>query len=286
MKIKSRTIALLLLSSCLPALADDAALVSEIPQGAINGWNTTFVLSHTPIASMKLEVFRNGLELLADTDYQVTDSSITLSSQQIPTVGDEIKVSYSTDDQLSPAPPSDPPVLVPSTTTEILSIADRQALATELRHISAIRPPKWPRVIDRESGSREVSEGVSRRDSDGSRGMPLSLRMLAQSVGNSQDGERAARGLKVRQRFSAEGAEGLGDLPTSTVFDGGDRAANDLLQISDTRSISSSRPSAAINLLQRRLRAVGPQETEIREDLDGGDGVLVSKHKKSSWRRW
>lgn len=65
----------------------------EIPSGAINGANSTFILSSIPIVGSE-HVYLNGTlqESGAGNDYTISSSSITLTSA--PLTGEKIRVSY------------------------------------------------------------------------------------------------------------------------------------------------------------------------------------------------
>lgn len=52
----------------------------EVPSGAVNGSNTAFTLSGTPIFDKAVFVFANGVLQRQATDYTISGSSITFNS--------------------------------------------------------------------------------------------------------------------------------------------------------------------------------------------------------------
>ncbi len=63
----------------------------EIPQGNINGSNTTFTIQKTPINNSEY-LYLNGVLLEKGGDYTISGTTITLLV--IPQTGDKLKISY------------------------------------------------------------------------------------------------------------------------------------------------------------------------------------------------
>ena len=62
---------------------------NETPSGTINGTNDTFTLSNAPSPAGSLELYHNGLLMIAGgTDYTLTTSTIVYASGAIPQTGD------------------------------------------------------------------------------------------------------------------------------------------------------------------------------------------------------
>ncbi len=66
----------------------------EAPAGAINGVNTTFTVSKTPVPSASLAVYRNGLRMASGIDYTVSGSTLTFLSASVPQTSDTLTCSY------------------------------------------------------------------------------------------------------------------------------------------------------------------------------------------------
>lgn len=65
----------------------------EVPSGAINGTNDTFILAHTPTG---LELYLNGLKQTAGAtnDFTLSTATITFNADCIPQSGDIIEATY------------------------------------------------------------------------------------------------------------------------------------------------------------------------------------------------
>lgn len=70
-----------------------AGIVSEIPSGTVNGSNTAFVLSSTPLTPGTVQVFLNGIKQELTTDY--TFSTATITFVNAPVTGQSVSVVYS-----------------------------------------------------------------------------------------------------------------------------------------------------------------------------------------------
>jgi hypothetical protein len=66
---------------------------SEIPGGAANGINLVFTLQNSPSGS-SLMLFRNGIYMLAGSDYSLTGSTIQFVPAAVPQPGDNLVASY------------------------------------------------------------------------------------------------------------------------------------------------------------------------------------------------
>jgi len=72
-----------------PFFADE-----ETPTGTIDGVNTGFSLAHTPNPANSLLLIRNGLVLKQGSDYSVSGSAVTFSTQTLPQAGDTLLAFY------------------------------------------------------------------------------------------------------------------------------------------------------------------------------------------------
>ena len=62
---------------------------NETPTGTINGTNDTFTLANTPSPAESLELYHNGLLMLAGgVDYTLTTATIVYEAGAIPQTGD------------------------------------------------------------------------------------------------------------------------------------------------------------------------------------------------------
>lgn len=66
----------------------------ESPTGTIDGVNTGFTLSNSPIPASSLAVYRNGILLKSGVDYTATGAFITFASGYVPQLGDLLQCSY------------------------------------------------------------------------------------------------------------------------------------------------------------------------------------------------
>lgn len=64
----------------------------EAPSGTINGSNTSFTLSETPIENDAVELFLDGLYLTPTTDYSISGTTITMVTA--PALGQTLRASY------------------------------------------------------------------------------------------------------------------------------------------------------------------------------------------------
>jgi len=73
----------------------------EVPQGTIDGTNTTFSLASAPNPPSSLHLFRNGLLLKQGLDYTLSDRTIQFTASATPQPGDVLTASYRTDESLT-----------------------------------------------------------------------------------------------------------------------------------------------------------------------------------------
>jgi hypothetical protein len=66
----------------------------ETPSGSIDGTNAVFTLSKTPAAATDVALFRNGVLQTLGTDYTLSGTTITFSSNETPQTGDELVAYY------------------------------------------------------------------------------------------------------------------------------------------------------------------------------------------------
>lgn len=68
-------------------------VADEVPNGAVNGINSTFVLANTPVAG-SVEVYLNGMLMNpgAGNDYQI--SGVTITFNFVPTAGGHVLATY------------------------------------------------------------------------------------------------------------------------------------------------------------------------------------------------
>ena len=64
----------------------------ETPSGTINGSNTAFTLSQTPLENETVNLYRDGLKLTEGSDYSLSGSSITMTTA--PSVGQTLRANY------------------------------------------------------------------------------------------------------------------------------------------------------------------------------------------------
>ncbi len=69
---------------------------AEVPAGAINGSNDTFVLANAPSPAASLALFRNGLLQTAGNDYTLSGATITFNAWAIPQLDDTLEAFYRT----------------------------------------------------------------------------------------------------------------------------------------------------------------------------------------------
>ena len=73
----------------VPGFAD-----GEVPSGAVNGSNTGFTLAFAPSPAASLELYRNGLRMEANADYQLAGNTITFFVASTPQTGDLLLANY------------------------------------------------------------------------------------------------------------------------------------------------------------------------------------------------
>ncbi len=64
----------------------------ETPSGTINGSNTVFTLSQTPLEDAAVDVYLDGLKQIPTTDYSISGTTITFVTA--PSIGQILRVEY------------------------------------------------------------------------------------------------------------------------------------------------------------------------------------------------
>lgn len=85
---------------------------AEVPSGAVNGSNTTFLLSHEPDPASSLMLFRNGLLMRNGTDYTLNGNTVTFFVGSTPQTGDLLLASYRFTDRSNPLGSTSAPQVV------------------------------------------------------------------------------------------------------------------------------------------------------------------------------
>ena len=67
---------------------------NEVPSGTVDGSNTSFTLSQAPNPAASLAVYRNGIRLRANLDYNLSAATIVFVPGQAPQAGDVLLCSY------------------------------------------------------------------------------------------------------------------------------------------------------------------------------------------------
>lgn len=75
---------------------------NEIPSGTVNGSNTVFTLVRAPSPAASLLLYRNGLLMRQNIDYQLTATTITFFLASTPQSGDLLAASYRYADPANP----------------------------------------------------------------------------------------------------------------------------------------------------------------------------------------
>jgi hypothetical protein len=70
------------------------SFVDEVPIGAINGSNVSFMLSFAPSPASSLALYRNGVLLGLNGDYLLNNSSVTFFTVSVPQTGDSLIARY------------------------------------------------------------------------------------------------------------------------------------------------------------------------------------------------
>jgi hypothetical protein len=227
-------------------------LIEEIPKGAIDGWNTKFTISQIPLDSTTDSLYRNGVPLLYQTDYQVNSNVIVIAPSQVPQVGDSLYFSYipvaNSTRAVSPIPTS----VAPAENRDEISIAaSREALRNEASNLSAAIGGK---ATERRLHLFHGSRLAQRHEIE-------ALTMLSSNLSNGSAGVAA-------------GLEGLGDASAPSVYLANVPSSSNGRAISNHGRNVGSRARAgepdtprssvgsnsAIQLLMNRLSSVDPQQ--------------------------
>jgi len=253
---------------CSPEAADQP--ISEVPQGVINGRNTSFTISKVPTLDRPLQLFRNGVPLANGIDFRATGQIINTSTAQTPMPGDMIQVRYipsslsqskSRGSQLFNPPASVQPNGA-AAANELTTAAARLALGSEIANAKSSHGILGRR--SRGSAPPSVAEAP----------MPDSIRMLYETAQTPPSYQGKHPG-KPRRSVSVQGVEGLGDgLPNSyaSASDLGE-SHEEVLQerrLSEPSGLDGSlaspgahsevRSGQAIDMLRQRLRGRDAQD--------------------------
>lgn len=68
--------------------------IAEVPVGAINGTNRTFVTSQLPYSNSVLDLYLNGVHQDEGVTYSLTQQTIYIAAGSIPLMGDDVYVTY------------------------------------------------------------------------------------------------------------------------------------------------------------------------------------------------
>lgn len=230
-------------------------LVSEVPSGAINGSNTTFTVSQVPQGASTDFLYRNGVRLVYQADYQVRANVISIASSQVPQVGDSLYFSYLPDASSTRSIMTTPRTAAPAENQDEVSIAAcREALRNEAIDLSS--------GVDRASTGRRLhlfhDSGLTRQHEN------EALAMLASRLTNETS-------------ENAVGVEGLGDASAPSVYSTptrsgsyGRRTSNDASFTGGPRQHRESTianddrdSSSALRMLESRLSNVDPQQIDV-----------------------
>jgi hypothetical protein len=66
--------------------------VDETPAGLVNGTNTLYVVSQTPLENDAVDVFLDGLKKIPGVDYTISGLNITFTTA--PVLGQTVRVNY------------------------------------------------------------------------------------------------------------------------------------------------------------------------------------------------
>ena len=103
---------------------------NEIPAGTLDGVNTIFSLQNAPSPATSLYLYRNGILLVAGTDYNVAGSTITFFLGSVPQPGDSLTTSYRYADPTNPLGTLASPQVVCSNTGSSTSLTTATSIGT------------------------------------------------------------------------------------------------------------------------------------------------------------
>jgi len=75
---------------------------NETPAGLINGLNLTFTLNYPPSPASSLQLYRNGMRLVVNSDFTLSGQTITFFLSAVPQAGDALTAQYRYGDSLNP----------------------------------------------------------------------------------------------------------------------------------------------------------------------------------------
>jgi hypothetical protein len=237
--------------------SNHARVVDEIPKGAIDGWNTKFTVSQIPLGPTTDCLYRNGVPLVYQTDYQVNSNVIIIAPSQVPQVGDSLYFSYipvvTSTRSLSPTPG---PVEPAENRDEVSISASREALRNEASNLSTTTGQEpTERRLHLFHGSRLAQQHQIE-----------ALTMLSSKLSDGSAGV-------------ADGLEGLGDGSATSVYRANVQpSSNGRVMSNGGRTVewhgraerrdippSGASSDSAIQLLVNRLSAVDPEQIGNQE---------------------
>jgi len=158
--------------------------------GTVDGKNSVFTLSRTPMQGMPVYILKNGIPLRNSVDFRILGCEVVLIGEGIPQQGDVLRALYNVAARTALSPTRTALVLRESgrpTGGDLSAMALREALANELK------------------GSESANDGATPDK------QPQSLRMLEHIP--VQNGSRSGRVLDGFSEF-----DGLGDGSRSTAL--------------------------------------------------------------------
>jgi hypothetical protein len=242
--------------------------ISEVPEGVIDGKNSTFSVDKTPSSDVPLRLYRNGLLLIPNVDYYISRQKLIIAPSQVPTGGDVLQAVY-----------------VPNlmARTELTPGKELRASSLAIGYASEIANTAVEAALQTEE-ERAQHAGIATGDSStgsgqtflvpGESSSPESLRMLGIRVAAPKRYSRSPESANFPNDVTAQGVDGLGDGPIKPLFgdtlqkwnesivtetDSGRSAT--LSRNSDIESSPGS-PNSAIEMLQKRLRPKLAQKTK------------------------
>ena len=301
--LRSRTALLVIVSSALGITSmysmdcvdrvcssADSLAITESPQGLIDGHNATFRLRKIPSKEAPVQLFRNGVALRSDVDYEVAGQILTTSSSKIPSPGDVLHVVYtpSSNSRSQPFGPSPGIVDAAATAraTEITMAATRDALQMEEGRASA----EARRTRTRSSGNFYSAQGRE----DVSSSVPASLRLLMS--GKQLQTTRRTNNPTDSRTISVQGVDGLADSPVEQPFGFETHTSIDAYQegLSSTPTLDSATEpgvggtSSALSMLDGRLRSLDrhPTPEDNKDAIDQVPTRPQAKRPRHKWQLW
>jgi len=202
-------------NSCVGSLRS----VSDIPQGPIDGKNSTFTLTAAPVSGQPIRDFRNGLELAPNEAFQITERTLTYRGGYVPLPGDVDNLFY-----LVPCEAHSDGTIQRTITSETTSQNSdieirllRRALQNEAIGAQIAAPAGAGTLPGLPTAARNDSMASSMAERMPSVRMLLS-RLRETAADRSLHKQKRARGTEQGQP-DAQGADGLGDGEGPNIFE-------------------------------------------------------------------